>query len=428
LAYAGEVGVFVKPVTLEYGYHTAVFHLAVGNDGVEYLLPYLGQLFEIVGPSPPDKLGQREERPRVEPSRYVVARGVVQQRFGGYGENVFLQVFELLDAQYHLSGLGVDKLEIAESEVAHDGIAQVDRQLLGVLVEEAGVEGGGAFGVFGVGRFDDEGYERVFLPHVCAEFQSGLGIFLPLVHERYVGDDAQHVVGIFLIHGHGLFVGAGQFYFWPPAHAQHLFVLVEGLGREYLRLFQHELVEVGQYRGVEAHRVFDQHDNLHARLGVFFDVHLVFKQLDDSQQQVGISQPAEHVVDAAEVLFFESPRYLPGKGGEQHDGYVGVVVLYLLGLFVGLAVFGIGYGDDEVKPFGRQLLEGIFEVVYLGYAGRRTQVERGVFKEYLLLDAAVFFEYERIVVGGNQQHVEDAFLHEVGKRGIFEIELFDVVL
>lgn len=67
LADAGEVGVFVKPVALEYGHHSPVLHFTIGYDGIEYLLAYLGQLFEIVGPASSDKFGQREEGSRVEP-------------------------------------------------------------------------------------------------------------------------------------------------------------------------------------------------------------------------------------------------------------------------------------------------------------------------------------------------------------------------
>ncbi|EJX09816.1 hypothetical protein EVA_02075 [gut metagenome] len=64
--------------------------------------------------------------------------------------------------------------------------------------------------------------------------------------ETHVGYDAKHVFLVAFVDLYCLFVVAGKFDLRPSSHAQGLEVVVEGLGGEFMTLFQYEAVEVGE--------------------------------------------------------------------------------------------------------------------------------------------------------------------------------------
>ena len=70
-----------------------------------------------------------------------------------------------------------------------------------------------------------------------------------------------------------------------------------------LALFQYKFIKIGQDRGVETDTVFYQKNNLYAHFtDVVFQIHLVLYQLDDGNQQVGVPQPAEDIIERTEIL------------------------------------------------------------------------------------------------------------------------------
>ena len=84
-------------------------------------------------------------------------------------------------------------------------------------------------------------------------------------------------------------------------------MLVQGFCGKFLTLPENELVEVGQYGGIKADGIFYQHNHLYADfLNVMLQVHLVFYQLDDGHQQIGVSQPAEHILEDAQIFMLHS--------------------------------------------------------------------------------------------------------------------------
>ena len=124
----------------------------------------------------------------------------------------------------------------------------------------------------------------------------------PASWEAAVRDDPQGVVGKVFVQRPCLLVVACQHNLWPAAHTQSFQLRVQGLGGKLQALLQHELVQIGQDAGVEAHVVLHHQDHLHARLHVVLQVHLVLDQLDDAEQQLCVAQPAKHVFEGAHVL------------------------------------------------------------------------------------------------------------------------------
>ena len=133
----------------------------------------------------------------------------------------------------------------------------------------------------------------------------------PAIHtlhwEAGVGDDSQHVVVILLVPVYGFLVGGGQHHLWTSTLALGGSMGVQCFCREVLRLLQDIIIEVGKHGGVEADVVLHQEYHLHAGLlDVVLDVHLVLNQFDDREDEVGIAQPAEHIVENRQVFMLDT--------------------------------------------------------------------------------------------------------------------------
>ena len=138
LSYARKVGIAVKAVALVDGHHTPVFHAPVSHNGVEDELTHRrclvhgGEIALLYG------VGNGKEGARVEPAAHGVGGTEPEEGFGGYVEDVFLQLGKIADTHYlHLRGRVVDN-EIAEAEIAAQSIAQILRHCLALFVNEHG--------------------------------------------------------------------------------------------------------------------------------------------------------------------------------------------------------------------------------------------------------------------------------------------------
>ena len=58
-----------------------------------------------------------------------------------------------------------------------------------------------------------------------------------------------------------------------------------------------------------------------------FEVHAVFHQFDDGEQQFRISQPAEDILEDAQVLVLHAFRDTMTEGGQHDNRGCGVVLL-----------------------------------------------------------------------------------------------------
>ena len=143
------------------------------------------------------------------------------------------------------------------------------------------------------------------------------------------------------------------------------------------------------------------------------EVHLVFDELDDGQQEFGVAQPAEDVFEDGEVFVLNAACDAVGEGGEYYDGDVGVGCLDVACDVEDVVVFGSGHTDDEVYADAFHLALAFFLVADLDKAGRKAQSELGVFGEDLFVYSTIVFEHEGVVGIGYEQDVEDASLHEV---------------
>ena len=86
----GKVGVFVETVALEDGHDSPILHLPVLHDGIENELSDFGNLTQVGNTPRLQSLGHGEYGPRVQPARYVVARGMIVKRFVGNDIDIIL--------------------------------------------------------------------------------------------------------------------------------------------------------------------------------------------------------------------------------------------------------------------------------------------------------------------------------------------------
>lgn len=227
-----------------------------------------------------------------------------------------------------------------------------------------------------------------------------------------------------MVDAKGFFIGTCQYNFGTSPHAQCALVGIQCFSREFLALLQYEFIQIGQDGGVKADAVFHQQDELHTHfVDVVLQVHLVLYQLDDGNQQVGVSQPAEHILKGTEVFIGNTLGDAVAERGKYHHRNLFIQVFDVSCHVEAVVVSRARHADDEVERDGGQLCQRLLASGNLRETGRVAQGERSVFIEYLFVDAAVIFQHESIVRIGYQKDVENAPCHEVGKLCVLEIEL-----
>ena len=94
---------------------------------------------------------------------------------------------------------------------------------------------------------------RVTFSEFAGEFYARLRIFHSFVLERNVAYNPENVLAVFVVKRHSLLVVAGKHHFRTSAHTEHLFMLVERLGRKLARLLEQEFVDQRKHRRIESH-------------------------------------------------------------------------------------------------------------------------------------------------------------------------------
>ena len=113
---------------------------------------------------------------------------------------------------------------------------------------------------------------------------------------------------------------------------------------------QDEFVELGQVGRVEADRVLDEQDGLHASFAdVLGGVHLVLDELDDGDDEFRVAVPAEDVVQSRAVLLLYPAVDVLRKGGQQRHGDIPMALLDDAGEGEDVGLAHVVHGEDEVE-------------------------------------------------------------------------------
>ena len=153
------------------------------------------------------------------------------------------------------------------------------------------------------------------------------------------------------------------------------------------------------------------------------EVHLIFDELDDRHDEVGVAQPAKHIVEAAHVLILHSPGDAVGERRQHHAGNLGEAQLdgarHGEGIVVGIA----GHTDHQVDVGRLQHVLGLLNGRHLGEGGGIAQPELYVFVIDFFLNAAIVLEHKGVVGIGNDENIVDAAPHQIDKRHILQIKV-----
>ena len=255
---------------------------------------------------------------------------MIEHRVVGNLEDVVLQLLQRVDAHYLRLCLRVAEDEVAEAEVFLEHLMQVERHLLRVFIYEAEAFRLCLCAVLRLRAFEYQRQVGVGLSYLAHQLQTRLAVLHAVYGEAHVANHAEHVVRVAFVECHCLLIVACQHHFRSATHTQRSSVAVECLGREAFALREYVVVEVGQYGAVEAYAVLHQQYHLHATLvDVVLKVHLVLYQLDNGEDEVGVAEPAEHVVEDGEVFVLHALRDAMREGREHYAVHMWELRLYV---------------------------------------------------------------------------------------------------
>ena len=196
--------------------------------------------------------------------------------------------------------LWVAEDEIAKAEVALNLIAQVHVNLLGILVDEVGATFPGKLLFFRLAGVHDKGNVGIIGADGREKLETSILVLGPsfMKREAAIRDNPQRVVRELAVERPGFLVIACQNDFGTTTHTQRFQRGVECLRSEFQTLLEHEPVEVGQDTAVETDAVLHHHNHLYASAtDIMLQIQTVLHQLDDTQKEFRIAQPAEHILE-----------------------------------------------------------------------------------------------------------------------------------
>ena len=314
----GEMAVGIEFQTIEHRHYTDVLHTTILYNGIEDDLAMGIHILEFMPGDMLQKCRHGEDGTGTEPTAHVVSRHVVKHRIARNLEDVILQLLQRRHTRHLLLCHRVTEDEVAEAHVFLNEFMEVHIEFGRVLVDEMEALCLGLRAVDGLGGIEDQRHILVTATDLTQQFQTSLRVTLlhmrqPPGHrlhgETGIRDHAQRVIMVLLIDLHRLLVVGGKHHLGASALTLSSGMGVQGLRREPLRLGEDIVIEVWQDGRVETDVILHQQDHLHTRLlDIVLNVHLVLQQLDDRHDEVGIAQPAEHIVEHRHILVLDALR------------------------------------------------------------------------------------------------------------------------
>ena len=102
------------------------------------------------------------------------------------------------------------------------------------------------------------------------------------------------------------------------------------------------------------------------------------------------------------------------------------MLFYRFGVVENVDALAVGHQYHKIERTLMQQACGGLGTVGQREARRIAQIQRVIFVENLLIDAAVLLQRKRVVVARHKQHIVDTPIHQVRKRCVLEIEPADV--
>ena len=352
-AQAGKANCVVVSVGIETGNHSEALPHTVVVDTAHYIF---AQRRRIRINRVLDLLANGKDAPCKQPAGNIVL-GLKSRKIvvGNRGYNVFrpLQV----GSSCNLVQILIRHYKIAETEFPADVLAKLMGKHLGLLVEEPGPQSLSHAAHALLRGLHEYRHLGNLAANLAAEVNTGIQFlalrsvaFMP--YESDIGYDAEQLVFISFEKRNGVVIIRCKQYFRARPLAENLLVFVECIVKCGYILLQHQFVQEGKVGRVITYRVLNQQNALHSPFqDVRIGVQAVFQQLDNGQDQIGGTAPAEGVVDMAAVLLTHLAPYLPGIGRQKYNWRFGADGLHLLGEIEHIHLSRIVHSDYQVEAF-----------------------------------------------------------------------------
>ena len=153
-----------------------------------------------------------------------------------------------------------------------------------------------------------------------------------------------------------------------------------------------------------------------------FDIHLILNQFDDGEDEVGIAQPAEHIVEDGHILVLHALGDTMTERRQYHAGHRRLDGFHLACHGKGIVIGSTRHTDDQVDAGLVEHMACLLYGTHLCEDRRETHAQFGILIKDLLVYASVVLQHKGIIGVGHDEHVEDAAGHQVHKRDIFQIK------
>jgi len=320
--------------------------------------------------------------------------------------------------------------EIAKAEVVNHIVAQISKQMLGVLVQKAHAQLGSFGGVFVLGTLQDHRQLGIVLFDAGDQLDTGDGVHLFPDLVAHVRDHAEQVLAVFLIEPHRFVIIVGQQHLGPDSHPEPLVDVTHLLLDQLLRLLHDHAVEGWQEKGIIVDAVFHQQDHAHQAVGgVKLHVEVVLDIFDHRQKQLGIAVPEE---DGVDILLFLGVIFpddiVRSHVQQQQDGQVRLGFFDLFGQLKGADLAYPHHRDHQVIAAFLELFQRVRPGGNAGDARRGGEIELAVFSKDLLRKTAILFKDKGVVKSGHQQDVAHPALHQLMEYVLAKLELIIIVV
>ena len=153
------------------------------------------------------------------------------------------------------------------------------------------------------------------------------------------------------------------------------------------------------------------------------DVHLILNQLDDGKDEVGIPQPAEHIIENRQVLILHTSGNAMRERCQYHARHLWETMFHGTCYIEGIIVSITRHTDHQVDIRAFQYLSSLLRRTHLCESRWITKSEFRIFVEDLLIHTSVIFQHEGIIGIGDDQDIVDTSCHQIDERHILQDKL-----
>ena len=432
---AGKVGILIKLHSIKHGYHTQILHMTILHNRIKDNLSVSIYILKFLPGNVLQESRYREYGTGTKP-----AADMIEHRIVGDVEDIILQLLQASDAHDFLVGFRISEDEIAKPHVLLHQTAQVHTHLLGVLVHKAEAFCFCLGTVITLRTLKDKGHKRVILSDIAEKLQTCIRTFLTpkgicailwfdflfnfisksfgctFQRESGITDDSKGIIGILIIQFLRLFISTSQYHLRTTTHTHGGSMPVQGFLGEVLTLLQNIIIEVRQDGAIEADGILYKKNHLYTSLpDIMLKIHLILNQLDDGKNQVGITQPAEDIIEDAQILVLHSLGNAMREWSKNYTVNIRKLALDVTGHIKGIIIRITWHTDYQVDHSRTQYLRSLLRGRNLSKSRRITKTKFHILIIYLLLDSPIIFKHERIIRVSYNQHIVDTTHHKIDK-------------